>query len=191
MTKMEESSVPANGAEGSQAGPVHSRRRLLRVGLGAAPVAIAFVSPPVLACVGHTTSAHGSLNASRAPRQVTHGSTCRTSQGWYDLQTWPANFTCQKTTPITNVLTGCPLVGGNNQPRSCQWVLSTSNTDELSKRCLTAYLNACNGALSSSGLSPAECKKMYSDCRSSGYKVGTALWGPTQVCNYLAATHQG
>ncbi len=171
---------------GKAVGFVPGRRRLLRGGLGAAPVIMTFVSAPVTAGTCTTCSAYGSMHPSGRHASSTCGG--HSPSVWYSTphSHWPINPNSLFSTYFSPALSGTSVTLKN--------VLDpTKGYSPLAQNCVAALLNAST----SPPLTPPNIlgvgyvKGIWSSYANQGYFQPTAgiQWNAGQIVNWITTTY--
>jgi hypothetical protein len=176
--------------------PSDERRRLLQVGLKAAPVVFTIASKPVLGSTMCTTmSAAGSASSATARAvQVCSG---LTPEQWkmYAAE-WPVPY-CAIATPYSQEPTAyhCPTTGFAGRIFGDRTMLEVIDIGEagtgltsLGRWMVAALLNA--GCGRTPVLDEAEVRNIWNSMINTGYYEPTAgvQWGPADVIAYLQTT---
>ena len=181
-------SLPDGGTpEDPKAAALIARRRLLRGGLGIAPVLLASAPRSVMATGGNCVPASSftSLNAS-GPEQW---KTCSGHKPYYwktcDKTYWPAN--CATSVGFDT------LFGGGRYPNKTMLNmldLGETGQDGLAKHCVAALLNARKGMTPTSVLDETKIKDVWNSCANQSYYTPTAgvQWGPDSCIVWLKST---
>lgn len=193
-----------NGAQDAKGEAVRrARRRLLKGGLAAAPVALTIASGPVLAGKAYTASARASAPLSGTPR------------GQYDCYGRSPSSWCTK---VNNSYSGWPCSSGSQYHGTMNYQVSgsqcgtkahtkimnswcgmngeTSNVTSLNKlaaHCSASLLNCEKGLIDSRVLTKQKIQDIWNAC---AVNNGTGTWSPgtgvtwnvNQVCDWLATT---
>jgi hypothetical protein len=179
-----------------------SRRRLIKGGLGAAPVILTLTSRSAFAWHCKSPSGFVSGNASHNP---TADDGTLSPQSWLSTSSWPAPFAKSGSTwPgfYTQTFDGNKFASGiiNYQLNLKQTVTVHdvmqlgvnygSGPNALGAYILAALLNLKKGKVPADCLTEAKLFKMFNDCASKGYylpmsNAPTVQWSPQQVINYL------
>jgi hypothetical protein len=170
----------------AQAALASGRRRLLRGGLGAAPVIMTFASGPVSAGLCKTGSAYGSLHPSGTRTSMTCGG--KSPSLWTTTSSghWPIN---------SNALFSSyfgPALSGSNV--TLKKVVDPSNGyDPVARNCVAALLNASSGPplTPASILSVAKAKEIWSSYATKGYFEPTAgiRWNSAKIVDWITTTY--
>ena len=163
------------------------RRRLLRGGLGAAPIIATLASSPVSAGVCTTASAYGSLNPSGTRTSSTCGG--RSPATWMQsgAGTWPINGnTALFSAYFSPALSDATL--------KLKAVIDPANTyDPVACNCVAALLNASNipPLTPSSILGVTYVKMVWSSYATKGYFEPTAgiQWNAAQIVDWITTTY--
>jgi hypothetical protein len=161
----ETSADPAMTADGA------ARRRLLRGGLGAAPLVLSVASRPVMAGTCTTASAYGSINGSRPVKSTSCSG--RTPDYWKgNPASWPSGFravAAGTTAPAT--LFNDVFPAGGYPGVTLLAVLSMTGTDKttaMARFCAAAVLNAAATLTPATVLSAQTAKDVWAAHRSPG-----------------------
>jgi hypothetical protein len=201
-------------AVGSAVAHATSRRRLLKAGVGAAPVVVTFLSLPVPASAGQVTcraaSAFASVQAAMAAGATTSANTAQLCGGslpatWQNLATvfWPGGAatadllftTLFGAYTVTTIATPSVPSVTTNAPNLLQVLYGNGTTarDILARNLVAAYLNLQQGLTAATVLSGTQMQSMWSTAGApspSPYPV-TGLsggWSLTQVNQFLGHT---
>jgi hypothetical protein len=184
---MSPSASPPNAPISANADNVGlARRRLLRGGLGAAPVLAAAFPRSVMAANG-TWLGNSACTSRRRNLAIGHlpaGSSCpgQTPEWWRDcLPTeWPSTYirTGADATKFKDVFTPNSMFGESTLLQVLQFP-DTAGQLCLAKHAVAAILNAEKFAMPESAVGPAIVKRVWSDFCSLGYYEPTASvrWG--------------
>jgi hypothetical protein len=177
---------PARPGRRIEAAVALGRRRLLRGGLGAAPVIMTLVSGPVSAGLCTTGSAYGSMNPSGTRRTATCGGHSPSVWTATDDSYWPCD---------SNALFGSyfspGLAAGDVKLKKV--VDPSKGYDAVARNCVAALLNACCGPplTPSSILSVAKIKEIWSSYATKGYFEPTAgiQWNSAKIVDWMTTTY--
>lgn len=196
-----------SGAE-RPSGPVAraARRRLLRGGLGAAPVLLTLGSGPVIAGQAYTASAKASAPLSGTPRgqYSCNGKSpttwCTKVYGQY--VNWPS--TCTPGSTPYHGSGNCQVSGSQCSPKTHTTIMNsycglngvtkdTSSLNKLAAHCSASLLNVEKGLIDTHVLTKAKIQEIWNACAANG---GTGTWSPmsgvtwtvNDVCNWMATT---
>lgn len=183
-----------------------ARRRLLRGGVGIAPVLMSVASGPVIAGQAFTASARASAPLSGAVRgQYTCTgrspvSWCTKSSGNY--VNWPS--TCVPGTTTYHGSGNCQVAGSQCNPKTHTKIMNsycgmngeasdTTSLNKLAAHCAASLLNVEKGYIDARVLDKAKIQAIWNACAVNG---GTGTWAPvagvtwtvTDVCNWMATT---
>ncbi len=162
------------------------RRRLLRGGLGAAPVIMTFASGPVSAALCKTGSAYGSLNPSGARAGATCGGKSPASWASTPPGHWPISANALFQTYFTPALTGTSV--------TLKAVVDPSQGyDAVARNCVAALLNASTSpALTPAAiLGIARAKAIWTSYATHGYFEPTAgvQWNSAKIVEWMTTTY--
>jgi hypothetical protein len=162
------------------------RRRLLRGGLGAAPVILTLSSAPVSAGLCTTGSAFGSMHPSGHQASITCGG--RTPSAWNSTPHghWPISPNALFQTYFA------PALAGTNV--SLKNVLDpTKGYDAVAQHCVAALLNASTSPplTPPAVLGVAYAKAIWSSYATKGYFEPTAgiQWNAAKIDDWIATTY--
>jgi hypothetical protein len=172
---------PSKGPDPLLSADQAARRRLLRGGLGAAPVVLTVASRPVMAATGActTASAFGSINASR-PKNVTSCGGCKPDYWKNSLNyaSWPAGHCATAKKVATDKLYFNEIFGSSpySATTTLLQVLQTTGTgrDAVARHCVAAVLNGAKGLTPAAVLSAQTAKNVWSSFVTRGYYEPTA-----------------
>jgi len=170
-----------------------TRRRLLKAGLAAAPVAATLVSRPVLGGPTPTVSARPSLGASFAT--VKSASNGRLPEQWAESQTWPGPYCAADesdaaaATPYHGTDTG--LAGSAFAGSTMLAVMQLPDDDgvqTLGRYIGAALLNAREGLTPSLG--EQAVRGMWNQFAAQGYyePVDGVRWDAADIVTYIRST---
>ena len=182
------------------------RRRLLRGGLGAAPVLLSIGSGPVIAGTAYTASAKASAPLSGTPRGQydCYGKSpttwCTKVNNSY--VNWPS--TCIPGSTTFHGGGACQVAGSQCSPKTHTTIMNSycglngvakdsTNLTKLAAHCSASLLNVEKKLVDQRVLSKAKIQEIWNACAVNG---GTGTWSPvsgvtwtvTQVCNWMATT---
>lgn len=198
----EQTELKATGNDSSRGGEtaLEKRRRLLRAGLGAAPVLMSLSSRSVFASKTTRPSGFCSMKIGTSSpgggKQVCNGKPPETwcQQAQQVNHGWPTRcYPKTRKTPTPETATKCgDLFGHGTQhaTKKCLDVMAgTAGTDEFAKWCVAARLNARAG-LTGSVCTESDVQAMWSGCNSIGYYEPTAgqKWTKADCVSYLKST---
>jgi len=194
--------IPSGMGDGEHSSSVQpgdaasSRRRILRAGVGTAPVLLTLMSRPVLGIECMAGSAMGStLHASHSAQIATCSGL--TVAAWINSNSWPDPY--KKT--AKNGAHGwdatkyhCTTTGFNGTTFSGNVMLDVMNladdggTKSLGRYCAAALLNARSGR--TPVLSETTVRGMWNAFLAQGYYEPTAgvRWGAAQIVAYIKTT---
>jgi hypothetical protein len=162
------------------------RRRLLRAGLGAAPVIMTFASGPVSAGLCKTGSAYGSLNPSGARSSATCGG--KSPAAWTGTAhgQWPCSANALFQTYFS------PALAGTNV--TLKLVVDPSKGyDPVARNCVAALLNASTSPAMTPAtiLGIARAKAVWSSYATKGYFEPTAgiQWNSAKIVEWMTTTY--
>ncbi len=171
-----------------RAGVALGRRRLLRGGLGAAPVLMTLASGSVSAGMCTTCSAHGSMHPSGKQASTACGG--RSPTGWSNMQAngWPS--TCQPTSKFEDFFK--PTL--TQQHVRLQKVIAPGGGyDVVACHCVAALLNASTSPplTPATILSASLAKSIWASYATNGYFEPTAgvRWNSGQIVDWIKTTY--
>lgn len=161
------------------------RRKLLRGGLGAAPVLATFVSQPVHATYTcKSASAYTSANASRPG--VSQCSGC--SGAWWSANTnsWPTGCTPNSTRFDTYFSATAAYPAGTTLSNVLGRT-TTADSDKLARNMVAALMNIKSGRIGAGVFDEAALKTIWTSAISTGYvpSAGAAAWNCAAVNQWL------
>ena len=168
---------PQRTPEAEAAALLAARRRLLRGGLGAAPVVMTLASRPVLAATNCATpSSFASINASR-PNQV---QTCNGLGLDYwrnpsNFSQWPAGFKANggpNATTFASVF-GVP-VGEQRTLLQMLQLSAPTDRDAVAQQLVVSLLNVASGRVPATVMTRAGLLQIWSEFYTKGYYEPTA-----------------
>jgi hypothetical protein len=163
---------------------VLGRRRLLRGGLGAAPVIMTIASGPVRAGVCTTASAFGSLAPSGTHRTLTCGG--RTPSTWYS--TPPGQWPCNANSLFSAYFS--PALSDPNAKLK-NVVNPAGGYDAVARNLVAALLNAYLGLVPASILDAGKAKTIWASYAATASFQPTAgiTWNGAQIVDWITTTY--
>jgi hypothetical protein len=165
-----------------------ARRRLLRGGLGAAPVIATFASQPVYAYTCKSASAFTSANNSRPSVTPCNG------QGptWWKTGSWSGTG-CGGADQFQAFFGSVPPVSGGYTYPSTVTLMQiltgslTGETDKLARNMVAALLNVNSGKIGPGVFTAAQLKAIWASTLGGGYvpSPGAAAWNAAGVNTWL------
>jgi len=188
-----------NSQSDSGASSIEKRRRLLKAGIGIAPVLMSLSSRSVYACQTTRPSGFCSMKVNTSsPGGTKSQCSGKTPSTWcYQVSThpklnhgWPDGCYPKTYKGTSAVATKCrDLFGSIDQ--TCLNVMAgtASGTDEFHQWCVAARLNAKAG-LTGSVCTERDVQAMWSECNTKGYYEPTAgqKWYKADCVTYLKST---
>lgn len=175
-----EERTESSGPPQAQAADHTKRRRLLRGGLATAPALLTLVNRPVMAAVCRTPSAALSASLSR-PNSGLYECLGKRPSTWASthINNWPSG----KSTELFSVAIGAWDPFKNKTLLQMVGLNADSESKDLAKHLVAAYLNALAGSTPTAVLSLPTIRKIWLDFSTLGYYEPTAgiRWFPNHA----------